>query len=369
MKYASLILLLFGLLFHTSTAQSQTGPPIEWQKIDWAPVKPNGPLGDIVPVTAQTQAESGEDWWYAHENIYDAAENHIGYITTGYATWINKTFVSKGCTSNSLNTKIPNCRTGEDASRRFGVTRATVARYDLSGKMVWCRAFNLGTFSNVIQTSTKDGFIAIGETNSVTDLAKYTPSTTSQNVDWLSYNPTAAAPTDIFDRCGGYPNPVQRHMNVVKIDNDGNVVWNYLYGIEAYDAPNDGLIAATTRSIGTDLVEGPWGNLRCVGSATDLADNGVKKVFVVDLDMQTGYVNSMNLFGQAGTDSEAKAIALSDQNNTYAVTGYMGYTGATRSRAFASLLSPAPAFNNPAVLNPFWTVYADDFDSRIKTSD
>ena len=366
---------LFVLISFSLVAQEPPWP--EWKAVDWAPVKPLN-SGSIVPTVPQTQDESGEDWWYGHTNIYDANDKHIGYMAVGYATWIEKEFITTiDCQNHTLTdaSDLPNCRTLEIDGRRFGVTRETMARYDLSGKMIWCKAFNLGVFFNVIQTKNKDGFVAIGESSSATDMSKYTVNTNANNVDWLKYNPTLNGPVNTFSACQGYdfdpdPNNVVKannHMNIIKVDNDGNVIWNHLYGSVDYNNVDDGESAAANRSIGEALVEGPYNNLRCVGSAQDKVNDPAekRKVFIIDVDVTTGNMNwKLPLYGTNGTHDAARAIAISPTHNTYAVTGFWGLENATNpsthSRAFVSYFYPTTI-----ATNPIWTRFADEYDSFI----
>ena len=41
---------------------SQTPPTVEWQQITWSPTGM-----DNLP---QGQAQSADDWWYSHKNLY-----------------------------------------------------------------------------------------------------------------------------------------------------------------------------------------------------------------------------------------------------------------------------------------------------------
>jgi len=64
--------------------QAQTNAPNpKWITHDWALIEPSTEYD-------QVKNESGEDWWYDHENVFDAGGNHTGYIACGYSQGLNR---------------------------------------------------------------------------------------------------------------------------------------------------------------------------------------------------------------------------------------------------------------------------------------
>jgi hypothetical protein len=90
MKQIFFILSIFGCV-NFSISQSNS-PRIAWLYHDIPDDLPDGatispvPGSGVVPGTEQGFDNSGEDWWYDVENIYESGQ-HTGYITCGFATW------------------------------------------------------------------------------------------------------------------------------------------------------------------------------------------------------------------------------------------------------------------------------------------
>jgi hypothetical protein len=247
--------ILFGVC---AFAQTGTGPQPHWRNIDNPPLKPATKTYNA-SLVSQTKEESGEDWWYSHINVLDAQDEHIGYLTVGYAGWNNLMVDesdgpfngSNGCyKSDDLHNNDPSCHRLEDYAEnhvymdpyRAGHTKQWIGRYDINGKMMWCRSYLMGDLYEVVQVD--DGFIAIGTTKST----RYYNSQT-QTVENLLYNPDGTN-NDYFETTSSCTlGEGQNKMSLMKIDFNGNFQWARLYGI-----PNFGVLSwQSFRSAGVSL--------------------------------------------------------------------------------------------------------------------
>ena len=249
----------------TMVAQLQPAPGVEWKEEYWAENWPgfgtimewNTGLSDYVPQVPQpagliTQDESGEDWHYAHCNLYEAGE-HVGYITVGYLGYQNWEFNEPGyCWSSELdNSWIEYHYELETFENRRGPQRGAIARQDLDGELVWIKPFLPGAFYSVIQDH-EGNIVAVGEGGSNREFPDMDP------VE-IRYNENDAGDIDISDPgmdCAalGY---FAAKMTVVKIDPNGNMLWYTMIGAdEQWDQ------AWSRRGIAQDVVEvdqsGTW---------------------------------------------------------------------------------------------------------------
>jgi hypothetical protein len=176
-----------------------------------------------------------------------------GYVGAGYSSFTNypPTEWPMGCYNGT------------------GIPVATSALIEKEGTTRdWLNAYVVGWFDRVIQTS-DGGYLATGTTVSTLNLAHTTP---------LYYNPgeTPGDLTDSFSPGIGHGcDPVGgsvRHAMLVKINPNGSLAWQYLYGMESYrnangnPSPDD---AYTLGGEGFGLAEEPNGNFLMVGSIND----------------------------------------------------------------------------------------------------
>ncbi len=193
-----------------------------------------------------TREESGEDWWYAHCNLYDGAGEHIGYATAGYNSMPNWKYVDGFlCFDfNDMDEDAPRTNEWETNERRKGALQSWIARYDLDGNQLWCRSYLPGVFYGVAQDS--DGnIVAVGEahTNRKTHLLG--------NGQQIGYNPGLSTPVNLAELdCsmmyeGDMLMGMTRKNYMAKVDLDGQVIWQNLYGW-----PLDHLAGWKTYSVG-----------------------------------------------------------------------------------------------------------------------
>ena len=268
----NILTLLFSLITVISFGQSTTEPQVAWRSATWADL----PNSHIHP----EQEDSGEDWWYRHTEIRDAAGEVVGYLGCGYSTWVNQHEGSDesaigGCYESKVRPYLEDLNPPDpwstsahtrmtllSPSTTFYSPRQTIGRYDLEGNMIWCKQYNAGTLWNIHQTS--DGnFVAVGHSGS-TRKSDGTP---------LYYNPgrNASAPLVAFNdgtSCTNGDN--QTHLSLIKIDGNGDEIWNNLYGYEDYVSPS-GSGAYQSHSKGLDFVELDYG-YKVVGRANPLSE-------------------------------------------------------------------------------------------------
>jgi hypothetical protein len=203
------------------------------------------------PSTGQLmdREDSGEDWWFAHCNLYDATGTHIGYAAAGYNTMPNWKYVDGYfCFEfDGLDTDPHKTKEWEKPGLRKGALQSWLARYDLDGNQLWCRSYLPGIFYGVAQ-DTDGSIVAIGEAHA------NRKSTDLNNGQVVGYDPGLSDPVNLAELdCsmlyqGELLMGMQRKCYVTKIGLDGQVIWQNLYGW-----PTDHLAGWKTYSAGFGL--------------------------------------------------------------------------------------------------------------------
>ena len=244
-----------------------------WTAIDW-PAR-ESTTGDRI-----SQNKSGEDWWYDHENVFDANGNHIGYIASGFSQGVNRVddyeIAEGGCYSCFPSDRDPNCAFFETPDNMKTCIRGLVFEYDLQGNMKWCRSYNSGELNSITQTSDR-GFLSAGFTFSTRNVSNpnswssgvrgRSPNESGAPITELVYNPDGSR-THLFngdcsnyelnDAITGKSETFSRPV-LVKMDDEGKVEWNFQYGINDFDFdPSD------PDNNGEDAIRfrtGPWADV------------------------------------------------------------------------------------------------------------
>lgn len=333
-----------NILFNNSSLAQLSSPNIEWRELSWYPTKPNG--------QPQTQAQSDEDWWYNHQNVYYNGL-HEGYVACGYSGFINHT-IQNGCLNTSLHS--PNCTEMETPGNVTGSTYGTIGKLSLQGKLEWIKYYNEGELNSVIQTS-DGGFLAVG----------YTKSTHDKNGTPLAYNPESITSSQYFIPNTHCNETVfnKRHATVIKTDSQGNVIWNYLYGFVDYTIDN-GISAYVKTSKAFDVIETSNG-YKIVGDAETTNNTGKAYVFVFDIDFNGLYQGGNLYYYNANLGGTAFAIAKNPNGNGYVITGkqeeYIGtlpYNQSYTIKAFARMIESS---NNWYKYWPYVTVSGNNIDA------
>jgi hypothetical protein len=186
---------------------------------------------DLVPCDdgEVVQEESVEDWWYAHDNVYDpVTHEHIGYVAAGYSHIANwRATDPGGCFEFNAPEYTLQAGLLEDMHHRRSAPFGTIGLYDLKGNMVWCRLTLPGTFYSVMQAP--DGsIIAAGEASA--NKTAFAP----MNGHPMYYNPTGSGDLDISTiQCGNVQFPLNSFVLkpcMAKYDLAGNLLWANVYG-------------------------------------------------------------------------------------------------------------------------------------------
>lgn len=321
---------------------SQNPPAIEWQNISWA----DEDLFD----NYQSQENSGEDWWFNHQNVYNGSGIQTGYVTVGYSSLIVRNpsdFTQAQLVFNEgpLSPFNPVTTTGgffdfmsafpEGCGDRdkFGQhrtkTRGQVALNDMNGNMIWCKSLCVGELGGVIQ----DGnyFYVVGLHIGITAYNDHT--------NFLSYNPTPAFPNQNFSGLSNDPADNGKKVYVAKIDMNGDIVWQALYGMPLYNAPGSAFDAMTSTSYGYGIIKNSVGNIVVTGHA-NLGAGLPRQAFLAEIDINSdpnnGYLirNAVlpigTLSASKGTPdldivSEGHALVEIGTSQTYAVAAIQGF--------------------------------------------
>jgi len=370
MKISFRFCLLSILLASYLTSHAQSPPPgISWKRSDRLNYYPP----QLTTVPTYTIDHFSEDWWYDHKNSYEGGEidpeNFNGFITCGYSAIRNAAYVEDdgGCFSSVLAsppTPPVTCDSHmpfvnfEDPDGYLGHTTFQImARYDPYGNLQWFKSFNQLWFIRVIQTS--DGnYVAVGPTSSTREEDNTTP---------IYYNPTTANPDDAFgaqygNDCGA---SYDRKVNVVKVDPEGNIIWNYIYGVKAISDPD----CALERYMPYDLVEYDQGSdpkIRIVGRFDPHSSGsaiGYESAFMIDINSDDGYFNWAESFdpdNTTGTDKRYfKAIEkiVTGSGEFLAVTGTEEQSG----QKILDVMYVNAASNSP--VSPVWQKYFNGMDN------
>jgi Secretion system C-terminal sorting domain len=302
--YLSGAALALGLLFgdpeRCMGQQIQPAPGVEWREESWTHEKPgygeryvlesitpdpfNRPIYVTEPYgnTPTTWDESGEAWWYAHENVYDANGTLIAYFAGGYTHMLNWGVGSipgsngiKDPTACVYDGHAPNDPDWDhaagseglaDLSHRQSSPFGTIALLDLQGKVIWHRITMLGSIYSVSQDL--DGnLVAIGDAGG--NRTAYAPMTSNP----VLYNGLSSLDLSQVT-CGVADFETDSwlgKMGVFKYNLQGDLLWSNAYG-----KPASTLATAWDQSArGQDIipidVEGGHGYL-AVGNTRLLSD-------------------------------------------------------------------------------------------------
>ncbi len=223
--------------------------PVEtiWERVFWPArmhINPDNPDGSVKPFNL-TQEKSSDEWWYHHDNVYNNFGIQTGHIGIGYYSWINEE--EDETTHNGLYSGPVGCcdEAGfEVLDYKKGVIKSSLMLFDNYGQSgAWCRSYYNGEFEHGKQTNARDGFIAVGRTSSTIhprdNFNVYGPNTPFTENTPIIYNPTPGGTTaNHFAKYSTYTSDQREKYKqkpiVTKVDNEGNILWSYIYGIRNY---------------------------------------------------------------------------------------------------------------------------------------
>ena len=176
---------VFGLVLVLLSASAAAQPEVVWESASWVPQPPGGQF--------QTQAGSGEDWYYSIERLSPAAPgSRPRLITAGYHT------VPGG--------PIPACMTA--ASQR-GHSFQIAAEYSSGGDNKRRYFSDLeGAYFRVAATS-DGGFIAVGYTHSRSAI-RYNPTPSLPGASRSNAGPRSQNPGECASPCSPSTTPTGR---------------------------------------------------------------------------------------------------------------------------------------------------------------
>lgn len=363
------IVLFLTLLLNLNIIAQTPAPAFEWKKETWSKTV-NG---------LNIWNESGENWWFSHKNLFNTSNQQIGYIACGYTGFLFDNNPSdENLIRNIFNEGINSCvnpypATGPigaaygvcqptefaPANKALSSVRGNVARLDLNGNMLWCVPLTFGDINEVIVVG---NFIyAIGTHSGARNMAKSS---------FLKYNPDASNPNNTFDLSdpsfsGGCGSPLLGAKTyVAKVDLNGNVIWENLYGELDYNVNSTS--AWESGGYGSDMILHSNGDLYCTSFHTYLSGgNPFLQGLVLRINPSNGYLvnksllpypSITNTFGQTYKWTIPQTIAEIGTTGNMAVgcKGTFNYSqiGPDEYRALVYSLNPALGLNTTWATNP-----------------
>lgn len=301
--------------------QGQAGfaqePMVQWEMASWSPTDPPG--------NPETQASSGEDWAYDVKVSYSGGQPD-GYIFSGYSTFPGYQFPA-----------APFCL--EPYFSQQGCAMAKLFKTDLLGNVLWYKNYgnNGAELRRVIQTS-DGGYLGIGRSF-------------EHNSALVLYNPTNSSP-GITIHCSPPQTPCRRHMYLVKTDIDGELEWQYIYGLmDDPDTAGDPIEEGEA----LNAVEMPNGHIRVVGQTPDPTDPHpggglIEKAVMMEVD-EDGRLQWIKAYGDPGGASTSRAIARNGDDYVMAINQFDSTTHLSLSshadiviKKFGNTSNPPPLF-------------------------
>ena len=321
------------LIFCNSMLISQMLPPgIAKRNIHWPKDGPMGPqifgTGSFNP-NQTDQENSGEDWWYDVKPIYEGGI-HTGYMTCGFTApknyYIDESgLVPKGFIDTSTVFDTNPCDRRLIEGEYIAFYEQHIGRYDLNGNPLWCKHINLGGPLLSLINTPDGGFVAVGET-----FAAYNHDTVP-----FIYNPTASANTPItslinpIGTANSYPYGKHTRINVVKFDVNGQIEWNYIYGIaDLIPATNASEFALNSlnfynqklNGLDIDVTQNQDGYV-VMGSNYDSIP-ALNRMFLMRLDLN-GLLQTKAIHGPADDSYQAWVRAMDCEGGSCFITGQL----------------------------------------------
>ncbi len=324
LKILLMLFVLFSSQIEITFAQVYDAPGVEWNKYHYPTRKLNG--------TAQTAAQSGEDWYYDVKPVYQSG-TQIGYICAGYTSFANENNPNETCNNmgNGLGTN-PDLKNMEYCNYRKGADYAKLVFVEMDGNVKgyngtseWYKIYGTSgseqgfnsRFYGVTPTS-DGGYIAVGSIR-VTNGFKYNPTPSNPTGSNLVCNTDTA-----FSNLSNYR---RDRFYVVKVNSTGATQWQYIYGF--VDNLND---AAVLSSIGFDVMQKSNGNYILVGMSDVFTTGTTKRERLFSLELNssgqivnkfiTSNVNDANL---GSGHNRLRALTYKASTNEYFAAGYAYY--------------------------------------------
>lgn len=335
MNYLSLknyFTIFFCISLKSFLFSQSISPGIANKQIDWAMKTPSGQFVYEFPTSIgqnqpTNQLQSGEDWWYDTDPIYEGGV-HTGYIVCGFTTYKNIAFTEENTTPKGFCLKNPtdnlttiynelitipgDCERRTIANEWLSGYRATLARYDLNGKMLWCKPSNHATGLNAVIQTSDGGFIAIGDSFGATYRS---------DGSVFSMNPTTTLEVPITSQLPiNYSTTRKDHIIVTKFDANGNELWSYLYGSQMFGSDpvtNQSIFENFCTGSGQDIALNPiTGGYTIVGNI-NIAGTNIDPVMIININANGKIVNPLTdikLFDGVTTKYYARSIDCKSGN-------------------------------------------------------
>ncbi len=363
-KFTICVVVLLILSIHSGF--SQQAPGIEWQKSFWAdtyptsPQQPNPPFGWTGTIP---QSASSEDWFYMMTKSTGTNGKTDAYICAGYSTFIN--YAEKD-DQGPMQIPMPTqgCEelewTSNTGSYLKGTNKHVMAKVGLDGTLLWYHTYANGALYNVIQTS-DGGYLGFGDGSSAED----------GHGNLVAYNPGQGGTNNVFISPDAAPKGTDKgHLRLVKLDHNGNLQWQYMYGMEPYNALDHGASAYMTpascggSSAGGGLAETSEGNIMFTARAGDKNFPTIYRACVIEVD-QNGMWKWGKYYGPTNAErSIGTAIKRTGTgaNQKFYVSGTEYYPSTEIQRAFLMRI------DNTISPTPDWKIYVEPSGGASSTN-
>lgn len=306
LKWSCKLMFILWLVLGFTNLQAQTfpvpSPALEWQKSYWPTTHPS--------TVTQTREQSGEDWYYT---ITLSKSNGVqnGWMCGGYNTYPEWDFIESngGCLDLPVKPASEyDFSEFETPGHRKGGVVNQISFVDLDGNRLWHKNFLQGEITRIIQTS--DGnFLAVGNTMSTRDLFNG-----NQN---LFYNQTSNTQINNYFKESDCNSKNTRKICLIKIDPQGNLIWQKLFGMEDFvQGTSEGInkLAYASWAYGYDVVEIDekyyiTGKASAATSLTDYDNNKFNtKAFIMKINAD-GFLLDKSFLGNASLRYHGGTIA------------------------------------------------------------
>jgi hypothetical protein len=345
--------------------------------------------GDVIDPVDPDYLDLVDDDWF-----FDVTEVEVGGVAAGYAAvgyvgdrkFRELTFEDENgdpieCFQNERPIVASgfSCGDFETSTRQKGFHRQLMVLYDLNGKVTKFIRYNQGDLFGVYQDG--NHLYLIGDGSNALTLTDAVPVGLTWNEPQLNnipiyYNPTTLSQEE-FDLenysadCTANPElKWQRKLNIIKVNLQGDVIWNNYYGFQDIldDAvPMRGIGKSLVVKNGTIIAGGQAQLYETYNGITEKANNQI----LLSVDKNTGYLNWKL---ELDSNADGEVFEINYVNNDFVIAGHKQINNAnlfpgTDTKDGFLVATNSPALSIADFANPLLYRETSDFALDIPEID